>query len=97
MLALKGEFACRKWRRDRVDRLVDLVDTRHSSQLSRWMLLLLITGLSGPDSIIYRPPPYSWNIAECGVKLNSLTSISVTAFQLDGECGGGWGYTVTRR
>ncbi|XP_067673090.1 uncharacterized protein [Haliotis asinina] len=25
---------------------------------------------------VQRPPPYSWNIAECGVKQNSLTSLT---------------------
>ncbi len=39
-----------------------------ASHWHRSMFMILITGLSGQVSVIYRLPPYSWNISECSSK-----------------------------
>ncbi len=48
--------------------------------------MTLIAGLSGPDVIIYSPSPYDLDIAERGVKLNSLAPYLEMCFEIVLQC-----------
>lgn len=56
----------------RVDRLGELVDCMSSY----WSIARSISGLSGPDAIIYGP--CRWTIADCCVKKQTYTSSQQT-------------------